>query len=54
MSTWRKLERALLLSSRERFGEVPECNLHGKKFKERDEFKYFSKTKVSKVIDELT
>lgn len=54
VSTWRKLERALLLSFRERFGEVPECNLHGKKFKERDEFKYFSKTKVSKVIDELT
>ena len=33
VATWKKLERALLITFRERFGEVPKCNSHGRKMK---------------------
>jgi hypothetical protein len=51
--TWHKLERALLLVFRDKFGEVPVCNSHGKKIKVTDEFRYFSKSGVRNVIEEL-
>ena len=54
VDTWRKLERSLLLCFRERFGEVPKCNSHGKRMKETDEFHYFAKKAVLNVIDELS
>jgi hypothetical protein len=34
VETWKKLERALILRFRERFGAVPKCNSHGKKSRE--------------------
>lgn len=54
VKTWIKLERALLLCFRDRFGEVPRCNSHGKRMKETDEFAYFSKTAINNVLDELS
>jgi hypothetical protein len=54
VSTWIKLERALLLAFKERFGTVPECNSHGKQMKERDEFRYFHKHGVEGIIEELS
>jgi hypothetical protein len=51
--TWRKLERALLLVFKERFGGVPYCNTVGKNFIEGDEFRYFSKRRVMNIIDNL-
>lgn len=54
MKTWAKLERGLLLCFRECFGEVPECNSHGKKMKVTDEFYYFAKKGVRNIIDELS
>jgi hypothetical protein len=54
VKTWRKLERAMLLCFRERFGEIPECNTQGSKMKETDEFEYFSRTAVKNVIEELS
>jgi len=54
VATWKKLERALLLSFRERFGEVPKCNSHGKRIKVTDEFRYFGSKGVANVIDELS
>src|SRR5262245_43612878 len=42
VSTWLKLERALLLAFKSKFGMVPLCNSHGKGMRERDEFRYFS------------
>jgi hypothetical protein len=43
----------MLLSFKERFGEVPLCNSHGKGMKERDEFQYFKKRGVMSIIEEL-
>lgn len=54
VSTWKKLERALLLSFRERFGEVPSCNSHGTRMKITDEYRYFGAKGVANVIDELS
>lgn len=54
VSTWRKLERALLLGFKEKFGETPKCNSHGKRMRERDEFRYFRKRGVLRVLDELS
>jgi hypothetical protein len=54
VKTWMKLERGLLLCFRQRFGEVPQCNSHGKRMKETDEFYYFAKKGVMNVIDELS
>jgi hypothetical protein len=53
VKTWHKLERALLLEFKRRFGEVPKCNSHGRAMVETDEFKYFHKAGVAGVIDEL-
>lgn len=54
VSTWLKLERALLLSFKQKFGEVPRCNSHGKAMRERDEFRYFNRRGVMNVIEELS
>jgi len=51
--TWRKLERALLLAFKEHYGEVPWCNTHGKRMRERDEFDYFSRARVLSIVKEL-
>jgi len=52
--TWRKLERALLVGFKERFGEIPKCNSYGKRMKEKDVFRYFRKKAVLRVIDDLS
>lgn len=51
---WHKLERAMLICFREMFGEVPECNVHGKNFTQTDEFLYFAKTGIMRVLDDLS
>lgn len=52
--TWRKLERALLIRFRERYGRQPLCNTAGKKLVEHDEFaKYFSRAEVDCVLDRM-
>ena len=53
VKTWLKLERALILSFRKRFGDVPALNSHGKKMKTVDEDRYFSPASIENVIDEL-
>jgi hypothetical protein len=52
--TWKKLERALLLKFKERFGEVPWCNTHGKNMKVTNEFRYFAAAGVTNVIEDLS
>jgi hypothetical protein len=54
VKTWMKLERALLLCFRERFGKVPLCNSHGSRMKVTDEFRYFAKTAIMNVIEDLS
>lgn len=54
VSTWKKLERALILTFKEIYGEPPRCNLHGRKMRETDEFCYFGRKGVRNVIEELS
>ncbi len=54
IKSWRKLERAMLLTFKERFGKVPICNSHGKAMKETDEFDYFARERIVDIIDELS
>jgi hypothetical protein len=53
VNSWLKLERAVLLSFRERYGAVPYCNSHGKKMVELDEFEYFSRGAIRRLVDKL-
>jgi hypothetical protein len=52
--TWMKLERAMLLCFKEKFGEIPKCNSQGNKMKTTDEFKYFSQSAVKNIVDDLS
>jgi hypothetical protein len=54
VKTWHKLERALILTFRELYGEVPECNSHGKKMKLVDEYDLFSKSRLRTVLEDLS
>lgn len=53
VKTWSKLERGLLLAFKERYGEVPRCNSHGKGMKPRDEFEYFRKSRLLRIVEDL-
>ncbi len=53
VKTWIKLERALLLEFRSAYGGVPKCNSHGKNIMETDEFSYFSRDAMRKLIQKL-
>lgn len=51
--TWRRLERALLLTFRDMYGEPPICNVHGVRMKETDEFDYFSRARLRRILEDL-
>lgn len=51
---WHKLERAMLIAFKEKFGEIPECNIQGKNFNETDEFSYFAKSRIKRIIEDLS
>lgn len=52
--SWVKLERALILAFRQKFGEPPMCNVQGRAMKLRDEFDRFSFSSLSRIIDTLS
>ena len=54
VQTWRKLERAMLLSFREMYGTVPKFNSQGKRIAERDEFDYFTRSRIRQILRDLT
>lgn len=55
VESWRLLERALLLEFRDLYGEVPWCNTHGKRMRERDEFiRYFRRARIRDIIEDLS
>jgi len=54
LETWKKLERALLIRFRERFGRGPRANKVGAWTHWKDEKKYFSEEKLDRVIDGLS
>jgi hypothetical protein len=45
-----KLERALILIFKEKYGGVPYCNTVGKNIVEGDEFNYFARTRIVDVL----
>ena len=51
---WIKLERALLLTFRELYGELPVCNHRGQCMKAEDEQRYFSREKMVAIIQRLS
>jgi hypothetical protein len=53
VKTWIKLERALLLAFRGAYGKVPIYNLQGHKIRETDEYNYFSRDALRKLVIEL-
>ena len=53
VKTWKKLERALLIVFRETYGVIPLCNTQGKGFKVRDEFEYFSRARLTNILEDL-
>jgi hypothetical protein len=53
VKTWVKLERALLLVFRHKYRELPMCNAQGKKMKLKDEFDYFKRDRLEKLLDKL-
>lgn len=50
---WKKLERALLLAFKEKFGRTPKANANVKKMGGADAFKYFSKARMNAIIEDL-
>lgn len=52
--SWLKLERALILAFRQKFGEPPMCNVQGRAMKLGDEFERFSYSRLSEIIDSLS
>jgi hypothetical protein len=53
VKTWAKLEHALLLTFREMYGDVPRCNTQGSKIRETDEFEYFTRARLRKILEEF-
>ena len=54
IKSWRLLERALLLTFREKYGSVPICNTVGKGFREGQEFNYFARDRIRRILDDLS
>ena len=54
VESWKKLERALVIRFREIFGAIPVANNAYKNGRWRDEKKYFSESKLDKVINRLS
>ena len=53
VKTWLKLERAVLLVFKDIYGKAPRCNKQGNRMKERDEFKYFRRKRIERILDDL-
>jgi hypothetical protein len=50
VKTWHRLERALLLTFREIYGEIPRCNSQGSRLQWRDELNYFTSKRLRSVL----
>ncbi len=53
VETWRKLERALLIRFKEKYGTIPEANKTGNLMRWKDELRYFSQYKLDSLIENL-
>lgn len=52
--SWVKLERALIITFREMFGEIPLCNVQGKNTKLADEYERFAEDRLKRIIETLS
>jgi len=53
VKTWVKLERALLLVFRQKYGAIPKCNKKCKSIRETDELRYFKRERVESILESL-
>src|SRR5690606_24986532 len=54
LQSWKKLERALILTFRQMYGDPPKENKQGRKMKLGDEYKYFNRNQLEKVIQKYS
>ena len=54
VKSWHKLERAMLLAFKEKYGVPPICNAKGNAMHETDEFTYFSRSRIARIVDDLS
>lgn len=54
VKTWHKLERGLILSFKDLYGEPPKCNVVGKNMRWTDELEFFTKRRLSGVIGQYS
>lgn len=50
VKTWKKLERGLILTFRELFGDIPRCNVQGTRIKWTDELNYFTANRLREIV----
>jgi hypothetical protein len=50
VQTWKKLERGLILTFRQMFGDPPRCNVQGKRMKWTDELYYFTEARLREIV----
>ena len=53
LDSWVKLERALLLAFREKYGDLPKCNSAGKNMREDGVFDYFKRERLGRLLEAL-
>lgn len=53
LATYRKLERALLLRFRERYGSIPAANKQGNRLRWRDDDDAFTPASINKILDDF-
>lgn len=54
IESWKTLERAMLIVFREKFGSIPYWNTQGKNLVEKDEFEFFEKKRVFRIVTDLS
>ncbi|MCK4946490.1 MAG: hypothetical protein KAS59_09535 [Alphaproteobacteria bacterium] len=51
LETWKKLESAAILAFRGEYGQVPKGNINGKNKEVTDEFEYFERERILKILE---
>jgi hypothetical protein len=54
VKTWKKLERGLILTFRQIFGEIPRCNRQGGSMVWTDELNYFTERRLRDIIERFS
>ncbi|SUE63191.1 Uncharacterised protein [Roseomonas gilardii subsp. rosea] len=53
VKTWLRLERAMLVAFKERYGDIPRCNVHGAGMTEDGVFDLFARSRVMAILEGL-